>query len=141
MRKLLVILTVVLLLPAAALAGGKPSNPGNSSTAGSNAAPKVMYVLRGTLTAYTAANGATNGSVTINVTAANHHGASLKGKSLTFAVSSATKIVGSFTANDNGVVKLRGPKAGLGDPSTFGTLVAKQVIDQGSATSTDSSSD
>ena len=132
MRKLLIALTALaLLIPAAAVAKGKPSDPGSQS----KAAPKVMYVLHGTLTAYTAANGATNGSVTITVTAANHHGASLKGKSLTFAVSSSTKVVGTFTANDNGIVKLRGPKAGLGDPSTFGSLVAKQVIDQGTSTS------
>lgn len=94
-----------------------------------------MYILKGTLTAYTAANGTTNGSVTILVKSSNRHGASLKNLSLTFAVSSSTKIVGTFTANDNGIVKLRGAKAGLGDPSTFPTLVAKQVIDQGTASS------
>lgn len=131
MRKVLVVLIAALLVPAAAVAKGKPAAPGSQS----KAAPKVMYVLKGTLTAYTAANGATNGSVTITVKSSNRHGASLKGQSLTFAVSSATKIVGTFTANDNGIVKLRGAKAGLGDPSTFGALVAKQVIDQGSASS------
>jgi hypothetical protein len=132
MRKFLIaVASLALLLPAAAVAKGKPSDAGSQS----KAAPKVMYVLRGTLTAYTAANGSTNGSVTITVKGSNHHGASLKGKSLTFAVSSATKVVGTFTANDNGLVKLRGPKAGLGDPSTFGTLVVKQVIDQGTASS------
>jgi hypothetical protein len=68
--------------------------------------------------------------VTITVKSANRHGASLKGQTLTFAVSSSTKVVGKFTANDQGMVKLRGPKAGLGDPATFGTLVAKQIIDQ-----------
>lgn len=128
MRKLLIsIVCVALLVPAAALAKGKPSNPGSQG----QAAPKVMYVLRGMLTAYTPANGATNGSVTITVKSSNHHGASLKGQTLTFAVSSSTKFVGTFTPNDKGIVKLRGPKAGLGDPSTFPTLVAKQVIDQG----------
>jgi hypothetical protein len=124
------LVAIALLVPTAALAKGKPSDPGSQS----KAAPKVMYVLRGTLTAYTAANGTTNGLVTINVTGSNRHGASLKSKSLTFAVSSATKIVGTFTANDNGIVKLRGAKAGLGDPSTFSTLVAWQVIDQGTST-------
>src|SRR6202007_2609526 len=125
MRKFLIALAcLALLVPAAALAKGKPSDPGSQS----KAAPKVMYVLRGTLTAYSPANGATNGSVTITVNGANHHGASLKGKSLTFAVSSSTKIVGTFKAGDNGIVKLRGAKAGLGDPSTFPTLVARQVI-------------
>src|SRR5690349_9030307 len=110
MRKVLVVLAVALLVPGLALAGGKPISPGKSATAGSNAAPKVMYVLRGTLTAYTAAQGSTNGSVTIMVKASNYHRASLVGKSLTFAVSSATKVVGKFAANDKGIVKLRGPK-------------------------------
>ena len=131
MSKVLVVLATALLVPSLALAAGKPGSPGKSATAGSNAAPKVMYVLRGTLTAYTAANGSSNGSVTITVKGSNRHAASLKGQTLTFAVSSSTKIVGTFKANDKGLVKLRGPKAGLGDSSTFGTLVAKQVIDQG----------
>jgi hypothetical protein len=131
MRKVLVVLIAALLVPAAAVAKGKPTDPGSQS----KAAPKVMYVLKGTLTAYTAANGATNGSVTILVKSSNRHGASLKNQSLKFAVSSSTKVVGTFTANDNGIVKLRGAKAGLGDPSTFGTLVANQVIDQGAPSS------
>lgn len=127
MRKFLIAIScLALLVPAAALAKGKPAQPGKS-------APKVMYVLKGTLTAYTAANGSTNGSVTITVKSSNHHGASLKNQTLTFAVSSATKVVGKFTANDKGMVKLRGPKAGLGDSATFGTLVVKQVIDQGAS--------
>jgi len=127
MRKILIaIACLALLVPATALAKGKPANPGK-------AAPKVMYVLKGTLTAYTAANGTSNGSVTITVKSSNRHGASLKNQTLTFAVSSSTKVVGKFTANDKGMVKLRGPKAGLGDPNTFGTLIAKQVIDQGAS--------
>lgn len=137
MRKLLVVLVAALLVPGLALAKGKPTDPGKSGTAGSNAKPMVMYVLRGTLTAYAGASGSGNGSVTITVKGANHHGASLVGKSLTFAVSASTKIVGAFAANDNGLVKLRGPKAGLGDPTNFGSLVAKQVIDQGSSSDQD----
>ena len=125
MRRLTGIAATALLVPALALAaGGKPASPGGHGS------PKVMVVLRGTLTAYTAANGATNGSVTIMVTGANRRGASLKGQSATFAVSASTKIVGTFTAGDRGLVKLRGPKAGLGAPSTFASLVAWQVIDQ-----------
>jgi len=131
MRKVLVVLIVALLVPAAAVAKGKPADPGSQS----KAAPKVTYVLKGTLTGYTAASGATNGSVTITVKSSNRHGASLKNLSLTFAVSSSTKAVGTFTPNDNGIVKIRGAKAGLGDPTTFSTLVATQVIDQGPASS------
>ena len=131
MRKLMIALVAAaLLVPTVAFAKGKPTDPGSQS----KAAPKVMYVLHGTLTGYVPANGTTNGSVTIMVTGANRHGASLKGKSYMFAVSSASKIVGTFTANDRGIVKLRGAKAGLGDSSTFPTLVVRQVIDQGSST-------
>jgi hypothetical protein len=137
MRKLLVVLVAALLVPGLALAKGKPTDPGKSGTAGSNAKPMVMYVLRGTLTAYTPAGGSSNGSITITVKGANHHGASLVGKDLTFAVSSSTKIVGTFTPDDNGLVKLRGPKAGLGDPGAFGSLVAKQVIDRAATSDTD----
>jgi hypothetical protein len=135
MRKVLVVLATALLVPSLAFAGGKPTNPGKSATAGSNAAQKVMYVLRGTLTAFTEANGSTNGSATITVKSSNRHAASLKGLSLTFAVASATKIVGTYKPGDNGLVKLRGAKAGLGDPATFSTLVVKQVIDQGTPSS------
>ena len=61
MRKVLVVVLAALLVPAAAVAKGKPTNPGSQS----KAAPKVLYVLKGTLTAYSAANGTTNGSVSI----------------------------------------------------------------------------
>ncbi len=131
-RSLVVLVSLALLIPAAAVAKGKPGEPGAKGRS-----PEVMYVLRGTLTAYVPASGAGNGSVTIMVKAANHHGASLTGKTMTFAVSAQTKIVGAFTANDDGLVKLRGRKAGLGDHSTFGTLVAKQVIDQSAPSQTD----
>jgi hypothetical protein len=138
MRKLLVFLALALAVPTVALAG-KPTAPDNS-LASHGKAPQVMYVLRGTLTAYIAANGATNGSVSLLVKSANHHGASLKGQTLTFAVSSSTKVVtgdsAAVTVNDNGVVKVRGPKkiAATDDLATvLQALTAKQVIDQGTA--------
>ena len=135
MRKLPVLLALALAVPTAALAA-KPPAPGNSQ----GKAPQVMYVLKGTLTAYTAAAGATNGSVSLLVKSANHHGASLKGQTLTFAVSSSTKVVTgdatAVTVNDNGVVKVRGPKkiAATDNLATvLQALTAKQVIDQGAA--------
>ncbi len=138
MRKLLVFLALTLAIPAAALAA-KPPVPG-SSQASHGKAPQVMYVLKGTLTAFTAAVGATNGSVSLLVKSANHHGASLKGQTLTFAVSSATKVVTgdatAVTVNDNGVVKVRGPKKIAATDilaTVLQALTAKQVIDQGAA--------
>lgn len=139
MRKLPLFLALALAIPAVALAA-KPPAPGNSQ-ASHGKAPQVMYVLKGTLTAFTAANGTTNGSVSVLVKSANHHGASLTGQTLTFAVSSATKVVtgdaAAVTVNDNGVVKVRGPKkiAATDNLATvLQALTAKQVIDQGAAT-------
>ena len=136
MRKLPVFLALALAVPSLALAA-KPPAPGNSQNSHGKA-PQVMYVLKGTLTAYTAANGATNGSLSILVKAANHHGASLKTQTLTFPVSSLTKVVtpggAALTLNDKGIVKVRGPKK-IGPTDNVATvlqaLTAFQVIDQG----------
>ncbi len=134
MRKLIVISALALLVPSLALAGGNPGK-GKSNDPHGKAAPKVMYVLRGTLTAYTAASEQTNGTVSILVKSANHHGASLKNQILTFAVTPATKVVHTSTwANtDTGMVKVRGPKR-LAPTDTLSTVLqalpAFQVIDQ-----------
>jgi hypothetical protein len=133
MRKLILIAATALLVPGLALAAGKPSNPGKSQTAGANAAPKVMYVLKGTLNAYQAANGATDGSVTITVKSSNHHARALKGQQVQIPVSAATKVVGTFTLNDNGIVKVRAPKNTTAAALLAALQSAKawQVIDQG----------
>lgn len=134
MRKILVVLAVALLVPAAAIAG-KPAHPGKSSTAGSNAAPKVMYVLKGSLTAYTAA-GASDGSVTIMVKSSNYHGRALKGQTLQIPVSASTKVgsLANWHANDNGIVKVRAAKGAASPAALIAALQlakASQVIDQG----------
>lgn len=134
MRKLILVAAAAMLVPGLALAKGKPADPGKSQA--SHGAPKVMYVLRGSLTAYTAANGTTDGSVTIVVKGANHHGASLVNQTLQIPVSSATKIVGTFKANDNGLVKVRAPKntAAAALVAALQSAKAWQVIDQGTST-------
>jgi hypothetical protein len=154
MRKLLFSIVVLsLAIPGFALAAkGKPGKPGTStnvttvttnvtttSASHSKAAPKVMYVLKGTVTNYGAANGAVDGMVTLTVKSANRAGknltAYLKSDSLTFAVSSATKIVlhdGVAIANgDKVIVKVRGPKAAAAFVTAAPTLKAFQVLDQG----------
>jgi hypothetical protein len=151
MHKLLVSLAVLsLAIPGFALAKGKPGNPGTSTnvtttntttttSSHSKAAPRVMYVLKGTVTNYGAANGATDGTVTLTVTHANRAGknltAYLKNDSLTFAVSSGTKIVlhdGAAIANgDKVLVKVRGPKSAAAFVAAAPDLKAFQVIDQG----------
>lgn len=146
MRKVVLIAVLALVVPGAALAA-KPPHPatpanshanshangssatGTSSNANSKAqTAKVMFVLHGTLGAYTAANGATNGAITITVTRSNHESGLLKGSTLTFPVSSTTKVAGTVTAGHKGIVKVRAAKNS--PAATLETLSAFQVIDQ-----------
>jgi hypothetical protein len=92
----------------------------------------VQFVLHGTLSAYTAASGATNGTITLMVKSSNHDPSILKNVSLVFTVTSSTKIVlhdGAPIApsGDNGIVTLRLAK----NNATWTGLTAGQVIDQG----------
>ena len=115
---------------AAAPAGkGKPATSPSSSHP---ATPTVMWVIHGTITAYTAPSGTTAGSVTLNpVTGSNHVAASLKGKPLTLAVTTSTNVVGTPTVGHNATVKLRGTKASAA--SLTAATVARQLIDQGAS--------
>ena len=134
-RKTLAILVLALAIPSAALAA-KPQHPAK----GSKAAPKVTFVLKGTLSNYMAATATTTGSITINVTHSNYHGRLLKGMSLTFATSTktATTLNGNTTIADGakGIVKFRALKnmsnsaltAALTTSST--PMTATHVIDQ-----------
>lgn len=135
MKKFSALALIALAVPSLALAA-KPPAPGSTQQSHGKAAPQVMYVLKGTLTAYTAASGTTPGSVTIQVSASNYHGAALKGQSLTLATSASTKLAGTITAGHKGVVKVRGPKA-LPQGQTLAALLqsktAWQVVDQGAA--------
>lgn len=108
------------------------STTGRSSQAGTNGqSARVMFVLRGTLGAYTPASGATNGSIAITVKSANHEGSLLKTLTLTFPVSSSTKIVGTVASGHNGIVKVRAAKNA--PAATLQTLTAFQAIDQGAS--------
>jgi hypothetical protein len=138
MRKLIVLLVVALAIPtSAALAKGKPSSPGKS-------APKVLYVLKGTLSGYTAfdSSTSTNGSITIVVNRSNRHGKALKGLTLTFTgqVTVSTKVrlhdgATTIADGDRGIVKVRALKRI--DPSalqsTLESTPVRQIIDQGPA--------
>jgi hypothetical protein len=146
MRKTALIAALVLVgVPGAALAAKPPhpATPANShhanptsTTASSNAnsngqGAKVMFVLRGQLGTYNPANGSTNGSIAITVSGANHESAALNKMTLTFAVSSTTKIVGTPASGHNGIVKVRAAKNA--SAATLQTLTAFQVRDHGSA--------
>jgi hypothetical protein len=93
MKKLIVFVAAALAIPTSVALAKPPATHTNHS----HAAPNVMYVLKGTLSAYTAATATTEGSITITATHSNYHGRALKGVPITFAVSSSTKIT-----NQNG---------------------------------------
>ena len=104
-RRTVALIVLALAIPSAAMAA-KPQHP----TKGSKAAPKVTYVLKGTLSNYMAATATTAGSITIDVTHSNYHGRMLKGMNLTFATSgkTATTLNGGTVSNGaRGIVKFR----------------------------------
>jgi hypothetical protein len=91
-----------------------------------------MFVIRGTVTAYSAANGTTNGSISITFTSSNRASAALKAAAqpLTFVVASSTKIAGTIAAGDKVSVKVRAAKNA--SAATLTTLTAVQIVEQGS---------
>jgi len=137
-RKTLALFVLALAIPGAALAA-KPTKPAHTGTSQSKAAPKVMYVLKGTLWNYVAASSTTTGSITIHVTHSNYHGRLLKGQDLSFTVAAntATTLNGNSTINDGarGVVKFRALKNMTGTGlmaalTATAPMTAAQVIDQ-----------
>lgn len=125
----LAILVLALAIPGAALAA-------ETST---TAAPRAMYVLKGSLSDYTPASGAADGSITIRVISANYRGRLLKAKSLTFSVSAKTIVKPSGTAmianGATGVVKFharrKSTNAALLAALRPGHTRAYEVIDLG----------
>lgn len=135
-KTILIAALAALLVVPAALAKG----PGTGKGSGGKGAPKVMYVLHGTLTGYTAydPSTSTNGSITIAVTKANKHGRSLVGSSLTFPVGPNTQIalengVTAIADGDHGLVKIKAakkiPAADLA--TTLQAATPFQVVDEG----------
>jgi hypothetical protein len=124
-KKLVALLALALAVPSLALAA-KPPAPGNSQNSHGKA-PQVLYVLKGTLTAYT-----NPGSVTIHVAGANHYRSGLKGMDLMFSVDSSTKVA-VVTVGHKGIVKVRAAKK-IATADLVATLQAQkavQVVDQG----------
>ena len=146
MKKVLPFAVAALMIPSVALAKAPSSHSGTHTNHGK---AKVMYVLKGTLSAYTAydSSTSTNGSITIAVTHSNRHGKALVGSSLSFTgmVVSNTKVVLAdgvtvIADGDSGIVKLRAPKepkdVSASDlAAALTALPVKHVIDQGSSSS------
>jgi hypothetical protein len=134
MKKAIVFLVAALALavPTGVALAKAPATHTNNS----KAAPKVMYILKGTLTGYTAATPTQDGTVTILVKHSNYHARALRNQSLTFGVTMKTRITfvnGATTLNvpARGMVKFRAPRKVSGDLATVLPTLAKalHVID------------
>jgi hypothetical protein len=134
MKKGILVLVVALALPTSvALAKGTPGAHGKSN-------PRVMYVLKGTLSNYTAATSDTaDGTISITVKHANFHGRALKDQTLTFATTMKTKVgfpngATQITDGAKGVLKFKAPLRNTtnGPLATVLTTSAKalHIIDQ-----------
>ena len=129
MRKVIAISMLVLAVPAAALAATPPSHPATSAKG------TVLWVLRGTLSKYTAASGSTAGSISITVKSSSLDSAKLKGMTLTFATNAKTTVVlhndKPIADGDRGIVKVRAAKSS--EATALQTHTAFAVIDQGAS--------
>jgi hypothetical protein len=120
----------VLALFGAAIVAGLSTS---AASADLQAAPSVLYVIKGKVTQYIPASGPTIGSVSIIVSSSNRHGRSLRGTRLTFGIGPGTKLVvdpdGEISEGDRGIVKVRGPK--LLTAGSLRARMALQVIARG----------
>ena len=107
MKKAIVLVAVALVIPTSvAFAKANPTR-GKSN-------PKVMYVVKGTLSSYTAATSLADGSISITVNHSNYHGRALKGQTMTFSTTMNTRVTmlnGATTITDGarGVLKFKAP--------------------------------
>jgi hypothetical protein len=137
MKKVFVLLVVALAIPTSVAFAKSPHT--NNGTRGKSA-PKVMYVLKGSLSSYTAATATADGSISITVKHSNFHGRALKGQTLTFATAMSTKVnytKGATTITDGakGVLKFKAPLRVPGGAATMATVLptmakALHIIDQ-----------
>ena len=112
MKKIIVFLVAVVALPTSVALAAKPSHPAK----GGKSAPKVMYVLKGSLSGYTAATASSTGSITILVKHSNFHAKALVNSSMTFTLTSQTRVtnghgkaLAQIADNTNGVLKFKAP--------------------------------
>jgi hypothetical protein len=124
MGRLTVLLAVALAIPTHAAFAEQPDAAQRPGTL----APKVRYVLQGTLSNYFAPSNGDDGSITILVAHANYHGRALKSQSLTFAIASTAQIAfrsenARIADGAKGMIKFRAPLRVSGDIAT--TLAAE----------------
>lgn len=120
MKKAIVLLVVALAIPTSvAFAKASPTR-GKSN-------PRVMYVLKGTLSSYQAATSTADGSISITVNHSNYHGRALKGQTLTFPTTVNTRVTfvnGATTITDGakGMLKFKAPLHRKADTTLVTTL-------------------
>ena len=124
MRKLIFLAAVVALAIPTSVAFAK-SPHANQTRGKSN--PMVMYVLKGTLSSFTAATSTSDGTISITVNHSNRHGRALKGDTLSFAVAMNTRVTfrhGTTTLapDAKGMLKFRAPLLRKGDTTLATTL-------------------
>lgn len=132
MKKAIVLLVVALAIPTSvAFAKASPTR-GKSN-------PRVMYVVKGTLSSYAAATADLAGSISITVNHSNYHGRALKGQTLTFPTTMDTRVTfkngaTQITDGAKGVLKFKAPLHRKGDTTLVATLTtnarALHIIDQ-----------
>lgn len=125
MKKTIVLLAVALALPTS-VAFAKPGHAGKHGKSN----PIVQYVVKGTLSNYTAATSATaDGSISITVTHSNFHNALVSQQTMTFATTMKTKVnfpngATTITDGSKGVLKFKAPLHRKGDATLMATLTA-----------------
>ena len=135
MKRAVVFLMVALALPTSVALAKSPNAGGNG---GGNSAPKVQWILKGTLSSYTAVSDSGDGQISITVKHSNRRGRALKDKTLTFTFtltagkSRVTFMRGSHANGQiadgtNGYVIVRAPKRLTGDLTTALPAAALRV--------------
>ena len=92
---------------------------------------KDTYELKGTLSAYAAAVGASPGSLTVQVTKANEAGKVFVGQTITFALDSSTNVKtkgGGIVDGEHGDIQVKGV-SGL-DATGLQALTPRQVVEK-----------
>lgn len=128
MKRLIIVLIAAVALPTSVALGQGSPNQGK-------AAPKVQYILKGTLSTYTEASDSTTGSITIDVKHSNYHARALKNQSLTLSLTTKSRITfrrGSHAHHEivdgtKGYVTVRAPKRITGDLVTQLPALATRI--------------
>jgi len=117
MKRAIVFLMVALALPTSVALAKSP----NASGQGGKSAPKVNYILKGTLSSYTPGS-----QISITVKHSNYHARALDTKTLTFTLTAKSRVTfmrgshanGQIVDGTKGYLVARAPKRLTGDLTT-----------------------